>query len=118
MLAPSALYTGFVMTEGAAYAACTLALLALTRCLERPTVAAQFLALAALLLAAGVRLQLAVLGGALVVALVLRWLVARGLRLPARRNVMRLWPLLVVLGGGAHRARRPRRPRQPARGLR
>ena len=101
VLAPSALYTGFVMTEGAAYAACTLALLALTRCLERPTVAAQFLALAALLLAAGVRLQLAVLGGALVVALVLRWLVARGLRLPARRNLMRLWPLLVVLGGGA-----------------
>ena len=37
---PSALYTGFVMTEGAAYAACCLALLALARCLERPTVAA------------------------------------------------------------------------------
>ena len=44
---PSALYTGFVMTEGAAYAACVLALLALARCLERPTVTTQLLALAA-----------------------------------------------------------------------
>ncbi len=75
---PSALYTGFVMTEGAAYAACCLALLALMRCLERPTVAAQFLAVGALVLAAGVRLQLAALGAALVVALVLRFVVAAG----------------------------------------
>ena len=34
---PSALYTGFVMTESVAYAACVLAFLAIARCLERPS---------------------------------------------------------------------------------
>ena len=101
VLAPSALYTGFVMTEGAAYAACTLAVFAISRCLERPTADAQFLALAALLLAAGVRLQLAVLGVAFIVALAVRALVSRGLRLPSRRDLVGLWPLLLLLGGGA-----------------
>lgn len=98
---PSALYTGFVMTEGAAYTACTLALLAFVRCLERPTVGAQLFALAALALAAGVRLQLAALGLALVVALGLRRVITHGPRLPSRPDVTRLWPLLVVLGGAA-----------------
>ena len=98
---PSALYTGFVMTEGAAYAACTVALLAFARCLERPTADAQFLALAALLVAAGVRLQLATLGLAFAAALVMRALLTRGVRLPALRDLARLWPLLLVLGGGA-----------------
>jgi hypothetical protein len=97
---PSALYTGFVMTEGAAYAACTLALLAFARCLERPTVPAQLFALAALALAAGVRFQLAALGVALLVALPLRALVSRGRRFASPRDPVRLWPLLVVLGGG------------------
>ena len=96
---PSALYTGFVMTEGSAYAACCLALLALARCLERPTVAAQLLAVGALVLAAGVRLQLAALGGALVLALVLRFVLSRGLRLPSADELARVWVLLVVLGG-------------------
>jgi hypothetical protein len=97
---PSALYTGFVMTEGPAYAACTLALLALARCLERPTVPAQLFALATVALATGVRFQLAVLGVALLVALPLRALVARrGLQV-SRRDVTRLWPLLLVLGAG------------------
>ena len=95
---PSAVYTGFVMTEGAAYTACTLALLAFARCLERPTVAAQLFALVALALAAGVRLQLASLGVAFAGALVLRWLVVRG---SGGRPVATspLWPLLVILGG-------------------
>ncbi len=97
---PSALYTGFVMTEGAAYAACCLALLALTRCLERPTVAAQLLAVGALVVAAGVRLQLAALGGALVAALVLRFVLVRGLRVPSATDLARVWPLLLVLGAG------------------
>jgi hypothetical protein len=97
---PSALYTGFVMTEGAAYAASTLALLAFARCLERPTVAAQLVALAALALAAGVRLQLASLGIAFAGALVLRALLTRGLRRPSRSDLARFWPLLVILGGG------------------
>ena len=96
---PSALYTGFVMTEGAAYAACTLALLAFHRVLERPTVIAQLAAVAALALAAGLRLQLAALGGALALALVLRALLTRGRRLVSRADVRRLWLLLLVLGG-------------------
>jgi hypothetical protein len=100
VLIPSALYTGFVMTEGAAYVASTLALLAFARCLERPTIAAQLFAVAALVLASGVRLQLATLGGAFALALLGRWLVTHGARLPSRADVVRLWPLLVVLLGG------------------
>ena len=115
---PSALYTGFVMTEGAAYAACCLALLALTRCLERPTVAAQLLAVGALVLAAGVRLQLAALGGALVAALVLRFVLVRGLRVPSATDLAGVWPLLLVLGAGDARRRRADSARQPARRLR
>ena len=101
VLVPSALYTGFVMTEGAAYAACTLALYAFARCLERPTVAAQLGALATLGLAAGIRLQLATLGLAFVAALALRRLVTRGPTLPSRGEIVRLWPLLAILGAGA-----------------
>ena len=89
------------MTEGAAYAACTLALLAFARCLERPTVVAQLLALAALALAAGIRLQLASLGVALLGALVAAR--APGARPPAAVRATtsrRLWPLLVLFGGG------------------
>lgn len=95
---PSALYTGFVMTEGAAYTACCLALLALARCLERPTVAAQLLTILAIALATGVRLQLAALGIALVASLPLRFVLSRGLRLPRGGDLARVWPLLVVLG--------------------
>lgn len=101
VLVPSALYTGFVMTEGAAYAASTLALYAFARCLERPTVAAQLGALLALALAAGARLQLATLGVAFVGALALRRLVTRGGTLPSRDELVRLWPLLAALGAGA-----------------
>jgi hypothetical protein len=95
---PSALYTGFVMTEAAAYTACCLALLALARCLERPTVAAQLLTIFAIALATGVRLQLAALGIALVAALPLRFVLSRGLRLPRGADLAHVWPLLVVLG--------------------
>ena len=95
---PSALYTGFVMTEAAAYTACCLALLALARCLERPTVAAQLLTILAIALATGVRLQLAALGIALVAALPLRFVLSRGLRLPRGADLAHVWPLLVVLG--------------------
>ena len=101
VLVPSALYTGFVMTEGAAYAACTLALYAFARCLEHPTVTAQLGALAALGLAAGVRFQLATLGLAFVAALVLRRLGSRGPTLPSRGEILGLWPLLAILGAGA-----------------
>jgi hypothetical protein len=95
---PSALYTGFVMTEGLAYLASTLALLACLRCIERPTVPAQVAAIAAVGLAASVRFQLAVLGAALLVALPLRALVVRGRRRPGRDDLVLLWPTLVVAG--------------------
>lgn len=95
---PSSLYTGFVMAEGAAYAAGTLALLAVLRCLERPTVGAQLGALAALGLAAAVRYQLAALALALPAALALRVLLVRR---PRRSDVVRLRPLLAVLGAAA-----------------
>jgi hypothetical protein len=95
---PSALYTGFVMTEGAAYAASTLALLACLRCLERPTVAAQLLAPASVALAASVRLQLAALGAALVAALPIRGFVVRGRRFIERADLARFRPLLVLAG--------------------
>jgi hypothetical protein len=94
---PSALYTGFVMTEGAAYAACCLALLAFAWCAERPTVGSQLFALGSLALAAGVRYQLASLGVALVVALLVRFLLVRS-RARMRAQLARVWPLLVVLG--------------------
>ena len=95
---PSALYTGFVMTEGPAYAACTLALLACAVCLERPTVPAQLFALAAIGLATSIRLQLAVLGAALVAAIVVRARRDPGTAFRVADDLARLWPLLAVLG--------------------
>ncbi len=94
--APSALYAGFVMTEGTAYAAACLAFLASQRMLERPSVGRQLAAIGAIGLAASARLQLATLGGALLVALGVRWLLARGARLPRAADLRRAWPLLGV----------------------
>ena len=94
---PSALYTGFVMTEGAAYAACTLAFLAFARCLERPTLGAQLGALVALALAASFRLQLGALVVVLVGGLALRALLSRGRPFVRRADARLLAPLLVVL---------------------
>lgn len=94
--APSALYAGFVMTEGTAYAAACLAFLASQRMLERPSVGRQLAALGAIGLAASARLQLATLGGALLVALGVRWLLARGVRLPGAADLRRAWPLLAA----------------------
>jgi hypothetical protein len=95
---PSALYTGFVMTESVAYTTCVLAFLAFARCLERPTIAAQLFVLGALGLATAARFQLAALGLALVLALV-----ARALLTPrdTRRELVALWPLAAVLGAAA-----------------
>ena len=95
---PSALYTGFVMTESVAYAACVLAFLAIARCLERPTVKTQLLALAAVGLAAAARFQLASLAAALVLALVVRALLTPR---QDRRELRRYWPLLAALAIGA-----------------
>ena len=97
---PSALYTGFVMTEGAAYAACCLALLAFARCVESPTVAWQMLALGSLVLATGVRYQLASLALALVGALLVRFMLVRRSRPRRWDHLARVWPLLLVLALG------------------
>jgi hypothetical protein len=95
---PSALYTGFVMTESVAYTTCVLAFLACLRCLERPSVAAQLLALAAVGLAATARFQLAALGLALLVGVGGRaFLTPRA----GRRELRGYWPLLAVLGVAA-----------------
>ena len=74
------------MTEAAAYPAACLAFLAIVAAAESPTVTRQILALGAIALATGVRLQLAVLGAALVVALVLQPVVSRGRR-PGRADL-------------------------------
>ena len=95
---PSALYTGFVMTESVAYAACVLAFLAIARCLERPSVGAQLLALGAVGLAAAARFQLAALAAALVIALALRALLTPR---DDRRELRGYWPLIAVLAVGA-----------------
>ena len=95
---PSALYTGFVMTESVAYAACALAFLAIACCLERPTVTTQLLAPAAIALAAAARFQLAVLAVALVVGLVVRALLTPR---EERRELRGYWPLLALLALGA-----------------
>jgi hypothetical protein len=95
---PSALYTGFVMTESVAYTACLLAFLAFARCLERPTLASQLLALLALGLATAARFQLASLGVALLLGLVVQAMLAPG---ATRAALLRLWPLLAVLGACA-----------------
>lgn len=95
---PSALYTGFVMTESVAYAACVLAFLAIARCLEEPTVKTQLFALGAVGLAAAARFQLAALAAALVVALVIRAVLTPRKDRPELRGY---WPLLTVLAAGA-----------------
>jgi hypothetical protein len=92
---PSALYTGFVMTESLAYTACVLAFLAFARCLERPTITAQLFAVVALGLATAARYQLASLGLALVLALVVCALLTPR---QVRRDLLGLWPLAAVLG--------------------
>lgn len=93
---PSALYTGFVMTEALAYPVACLAFLAIAAMAERPTTTRQLLALAAVALATGVRLQLAALGAVLLLTLVGARLLTEGARRPARDELTRLWPVGVA----------------------
>ena len=63
LLLPAFVYTGALMTENAAFPLFTLAMFAIAVALERPTLWTQAFALAAVLLAAGVRTQAVALAG-------------------------------------------------------
>jgi hypothetical protein len=86
---PSAVYTGMVLTESAAYLTGTLALLALVAAVERPTGRRQLLALGAVALAALARPQLVALVVALPVGFVARW---------GRGALRQLWPTAAAAG--------------------
>jgi hypothetical protein len=91
--APSALYSGMVLTESTAYATGTLALLALALALERPTARRQLAALGAVVLGALARPQLAALVLVLPLGLAVRWLLLPAPRRPrAAQAVRTLWP--------------------------
>lgn len=97
--APSAVYTGMVLTESTAYLTGTLALLALVIVLERPSARHQLLALGAVVLATLARPQLIALAAAIPAGLGLRWLL-----LPARSRpqagaaLRKLWPTAAAVG--------------------
>ncbi|MBA3734348.1 MAG: hypothetical protein H0W90_03980 [Actinobacteria bacterium] len=96
---PSAVYAGMILTEAAAYATGTLALLALLRVIERPTARRQIEALAAVALAALARPQLVALGAALPVGLALRWwLMPASIRPSLSAALRRLWPTAAAVG--------------------
>jgi hypothetical protein len=97
--APSAVYSGMILTEAAAYVTGTLALLALLQVVERPTARHQVVALGSVALAALARPQLVALGVALPAGLALRrWLLPRASRPAIRAGLRRLWPTLAAVG--------------------
>lgn len=97
--APSAVYSGMILTEAAAYVTGTLALLALLRVVERPTARRQLVALGSVALAALARPQLVAFGVALPAGLVLRWWLLPRLSRPSPFAALRrLWPTLVAVG--------------------
>jgi Dolichyl-phosphate-mannose-protein mannosyltransferase len=105
LLMPSFLYTGTLMTENAALPAFVLAFFALASALERPSILNQLLVLAAIGLAAAVRVQGVALAGVLLVALAL-FAVLEGRaagKVFSVADVRRFWPALLsllALGGG------------------
>jgi hypothetical protein len=86
---PSAIYTGMVLTESAAYLTGTLALLAIVAAIEQPTGRRQLLALGAVALAALARPQLVALVVAMPVGFLARW---------GRGALRRLWPTAAAAG--------------------
>jgi hypothetical protein len=97
--APSAVYGGMVLTESAAYATGTLALLALLRVVERPSTRSQLLALGAVGLAALARPQLVALAVGLPAGLALRWWFLSHLsRPPLSASLRKLWPTVAAVG--------------------
>ncbi|MGZ4409579.1 MAG: hypothetical protein ACXVY6_12415, partial [Gaiellaceae bacterium] len=97
--APSAVYSGMVLTEAAAYVTGTLALFALLLVVERPTPRHQLVALGSVALAALARPQLVALGVALPAGLAVRWwLLPRESRPAILAGLRRLWPTLAAVG--------------------
>lgn len=70
VVGPTSVYAGFVLTESAAYAAWSWAVLGIVAALETPSVRRQALALLSVAIATAVRPQLVVLGPALLAAYV------------------------------------------------
>src|SRR5439155_14610774 len=96
--APSAVYTGMVLTEPAAYLTGTLALLALLSVVDCPTARRQLVALAAVGLAALARPQLIALAAGLPAALALRWWsLPRASRPSVSAALRRLWPTFAAV---------------------
>jgi hypothetical protein len=93
---PGLAYTGMLMTEVVFYPVATLALWAMARTLEQPTLGFQALASGAIVLAAATRLQGAILAPALLTAAVLFAVIERD-----RRWVLRLWPTAAALAAAA-----------------
>ena len=104
LILPAFFYSGILMTEAAFLPAFVLATLAIALMLERPTLARQLLALAAVALAIGIRVQGIVLVPAIVTAVFLKILLDWRAGVARDRIVSelrRLWPTAVLLVGGA-----------------
>jgi hypothetical protein len=97
VLVPSMAYTGVLMTENAFYPLFVVALLAITRALERPSAGRQLAVFAAIAVLTLVRVQGAALLAAYAGAMVLRYAFARrGSRGPALREFGLSWALLAA----------------------
>jgi hypothetical protein len=99
--APSALYSGLVLTESAAYLSGSCALLGLLLAIERPTARRQAVALGTCALAALARPQLAALVVAFPLGLGARWLLLPSGSRPGAAALRRLWPTAAAVGAAA-----------------
>jgi len=94
---PSSISVATVMTESLAFLTAAWALYATALALERPTVARQFMLLAAIAAAFLTRPQLGALYVSWLLALALVWLVVPARRPRGRDDVLRLWPSALPL---------------------
>ena len=95
---PSAVYSGMVLTESAAYVTGTFALLALALVIERPTSRRQLVALGAVALAALARPQLVALAAAIPLGLGIRWLLLPRDSRPPAASLRGVWPTAAAVG--------------------
>jgi hypothetical protein len=104
LLMPTFDYTGLIMTESVALPSALLAMFVVARALERPTLAWQLGALAAIGLAALMRVQLLTLGLVLLTAIVLDALLAKVVGRGLRASLAPFVPTfaIVAMGGLAY----------------